>query len=56
MLRPPAAFRVLLCYIPMDGDIAAFKDYNIFSGLVSNRWLPPALASGVIPSRVRENS
>ncbi|MDR1600555.1 MAG: ABC transporter permease subunit [Oscillospiraceae bacterium] len=38
MLLPPAAFLVLFCYIPLAGNIAAFKDYNIFEGLWASRW------------------
>jgi putative aldouronate transport system permease protein len=38
LLLPVIAFYVLFCYVPMYGIILAFKDYNVFDGIVGSDW------------------
>ena len=39
MLLLPVAFYVVICYAPMYGITIAFKDYNIFKGILESPWI-----------------
>lgn len=41
MLSIPLAWYVLFCYVPMVGIAIAFKDYNIYTGLLKSSWASP---------------
>lgn len=38
LLVPAIVFYFIFCYIPMGGIIIAFKDYNIFEGILRSPW------------------
>lgn len=38
LLIPGFLFYIIFCYIPMFGVIVAFKDYNIFDGVLKSDW------------------
>lgn len=39
MLAVPLAYFVIFRYIPMFGVVVAFKDYNIFQGILGSKWV-----------------
>ena len=39
MLLPALALLVIFCYVPMYGITIAFKDFNIFKGLMESPWV-----------------
>lgn len=41
MMAPGIAFITLLCYLPMQGVVLAFKDYNAVDGLWGSPWMDP---------------
>lgn len=38
LLIPAFLFYIIFCYVPMFGVIVAFKDYNIFDGVLKSDW------------------
>ena len=38
LLAPAFVFYIIFCYLPMGGVIVAFKDYNIFDGVLASPW------------------
>lgn len=38
-LLPPAIYFIIFKYIPMFGVIIAFKDFNIFEGVMKSKWI-----------------
>lgn len=38
LLIPAFVFYIIFCYVPMFGVIVAFKDYNIFDGVLKSPW------------------
>ena len=39
MFLPALLFYLIFCYVPMYGLTVAFKDYNIFKGIVGSDWI-----------------
>ncbi len=39
MLLPVVAWYILFCYMPMYGASIAFKDYNVFKGIMGSEWV-----------------
>lgn len=39
MLVLPVAWYIVFCYIPMYGVTIAFRDYNIFKGIMASEWV-----------------
>ncbi len=39
MLIPPVVWYIVFCYVPMYGVTIAFKDYNIFKGIMASEWI-----------------
>ncbi len=42
MLALPVAWYLVFCYVPMGGIIVAFKDYNIFTGILRSPFASPS--------------
>lgn len=42
MLLLPMAWYLIFCYVPMAGVIVAFKDYNIYSGIIKSPFASPS--------------
>ena len=38
MLALPVLWYVIFCYVPMGGIVVAFKDYNIYQGIIKSPW------------------